>query len=152
MGKGTMGQSGNGTVRRGDRGVALLSLIITLIVMQIMMMVVLPEWSKWNQRQKELELIWRGRQYVQAIEYYYAQHGKYPPSIEALLNHEPRLLRRAYPDPFQGEWELIREIPTNPQSPIRGVRSRDPGKAIIPYQGKEFHNQWEFVFVPQVSQ
>ncbi|MCS7313518.1 MAG: hypothetical protein NZ742_11515, partial [Acidobacteria bacterium] len=66
----------------------------------------------------------------------------------------PRFLRKAYPEPFQGEWQLVCQDPQrscpddNPLSPnpIKGVRSLDPGEAIIVFDRKTRHDAWQFVY------
>ncbi len=115
------------------------------------------------QRAREAELIWRGQQYLQAVESYYAvKHGPQqmlPAKLEYLLR-DPRFpnvvrhLRKQYVDPMTGEdWELI----TDPAERIIGVRSTS---SLEPFQkdgfvkpleklnGKSAYNEWEFVFEP----
>ncbi len=174
----------------GVRGVALAALLITLTIMQIMMALALPQWEAWVQREKELELIWRGEQYAQAIMYYYAKYRAYPPSIDILV--QQHFLRKKYKEPFhpEGKWDILRQgqrvssgksvqsrqqkqkqpsgqrrtrrgpskgtVPTAGElqtiGPIIGVRSLDPGEAIIKYKGGTTHNSWLFVFNPQQLQ
>lgn len=76
-------------------------------------MVAAPSVRTERQREKEEEMIWRGKQYVRAIKLYYRKNGKFPTSIEDLT--EPKMgslryLRQAYKDPMNkedGTWRLI---------------------------------------------
>ena len=66
-----------------------------------------------GKRQKELEMIWRGKQYVRGIKLYYRKLGRFPTSIEDLT--KPKIgtlhfMRKAYKDPMNkedGSWRLI---------------------------------------------
>ena len=89
------------------RGITLLYLLIHLIILHIMLALALPQWDAWVQREKELELIWRGEQYVQAIMYYHLKFHTYPPNIELLV--QQHFLRKKYKDPFdpEGEWNVL---------------------------------------------
>jgi len=55
---------------KNHNGFTLASLIVIISIMMILWAIALPVWEKLNQREKELELIWRGKQYAKAIERY----------------------------------------------------------------------------------
>ena len=85
-----------------DHGYAMAGLLVAIAIMGILMTLVLPHWQAVARRQKEAELIFRGKQYVRAIELYQRQFpGAYPADLDALV--EQRFLRRAYTDPMTGE-------------------------------------------------
>lgn len=61
-------------------------------------------------REREEELIHRGKQYVRAIKLYYKKFGAYPATIEQLEKiNNLRFLRQRYKDPMTGDddWRLI---------------------------------------------
>jgi hypothetical protein len=64
-------------------------------------------------REKELDMIWRGKQYVRAIKLYYHKTGRFPTSLDDLSKPKLgsiRFLRQAYKDPMNkedGSWRLI---------------------------------------------
>jgi type II secretory pathway pseudopilin PulG len=92
----------------GRRGATLIILLVIMTVMAIGLMAAVPLWRTQVQREKEEELIFRGRQVIEAVRLYLARHpGRYPSSLEEL--HEKRCLRRLYEDPMtpSGEWDLI---------------------------------------------
>ncbi|MCS7312943.1 MAG: hypothetical protein NZ742_08545, partial [Acidobacteria bacterium] len=65
---GPKGTPWRGRPRRWAAGIALLSLMLGLVMIEIMAGLALPSWQMWAQRERELELLWRGCQYVWAIQ------------------------------------------------------------------------------------
>ncbi|MFQ5789246.1 MAG: Tfp pilus assembly protein FimT/FimU [Acidobacteriota bacterium] len=97
--------------REHESGYVLLGIIIASVILGIFMAAAVPVWQHVIQREKEEELIWRGRQYVQAIERYQRKFpGAYPPKLEILV--EQKFLRKLYKDPMteDGEWKIIRQL------------------------------------------
>ena len=77
-------------------------LLVAIGVMSILMSAAMPAWRTLVKREKEAELLFRGQQYMRAIDLYQRQFpGAYPTDLEALV--EQRFLRRAYLDPMTGE-------------------------------------------------
>jgi hypothetical protein len=66
-----------------------------------------------GRREKELETIWRGKQYARAVKLFYRKNGRFPGSLDELTKldgHNVRYLRQDYKDPFNkedGSWRLI---------------------------------------------
>jgi|SRR5579859_1049589 len=66
-----------------------------------------------GRRQKEEEMIWRGKQYTRGIKLYYRKFGRFPTSMENLTKPQTgniRFMRQAYADPMNkedGSWRLI---------------------------------------------
>ena len=52
---------------QGNRGYAMAALLVGMSVMAVLMSALLPVWSHMATREKEEELIFRGRQYARAI-------------------------------------------------------------------------------------
>jgi type II secretory pathway pseudopilin PulG len=86
-----------------ESGYAMAALLVSLSVMAIMMTVAMPVWKHDMQREREAELIFRGEQYVRAIQLFQrkAGPGVLPPSIDLLV--EQRFLRKKYKDPITGD-------------------------------------------------
>ncbi len=65
------------------------------------------------QREKEQEMIWRGKQYVRGIKLYYRKMGRFPTSVDDLTKPKLgslRFMRQAYKDPMNkadGSWRFI---------------------------------------------
>lgn len=94
--------------RRGERGYAMAALLVTLAVMSVILGMAMPVWRTVVQREKEEELIFRGRQYARAIQLYQRKFAAaYPASVDVLV--EQRFLRKKYTDPMtkSGEFEII---------------------------------------------
>jgi hypothetical protein len=64
------------------------------------------------QREKEAEMVWRGRQYVRGIRLFYMKTQRFPTSLDDLTKPKTgiRFMRQAYKDPMNnvdGSWRLI---------------------------------------------
>lgn len=95
------GQAGRASSSR-ESGFALAALLVAIAVLSVIMLVALPAWRHQAQREKEIELIFRGEQYARAIGLYQRKlAGAFPPSLEILV--EQKFLRKKYLDPLTGE-------------------------------------------------
>ena len=98
----------------GERGSALMIVMILAAVVAIMLYRELPVAAFEAQREKEQQLIDRGREYTQAVRLYVRRIGSYPPSFDALEDtNRIRFLRRRFKDPFTGKanWRLLHTGP-----------------------------------------
>lgn len=79
------------------------ALLVGMSVMAVLMTVAIPVWRQSVQRDKELELIFRGQQFARAIGLFQkkAGPGVLPPNVELLV--EQRFLRKRYTDPITGQ-------------------------------------------------
>jgi len=111
-----------------ERGYAMAGMLVAIAIMGITMSMLLPSWSTYVQREKEAELIFRGEQYMRAIELYQRQFpGAYPTGVEMLV--EQRFLRRAYLDPMTGsDFQLL--DPTSVTAAVGEVQEVIPGVNI----------------------
>jgi type II secretory pathway pseudopilin PulG len=105
-----------GTMMRGktphsrQRGYVLLVMMLFFAVLAITLTAAAPSIAQSIRREREIELIHRGRQYARAIRLYYRKFGRYPMRLEELENtNNIRFLRKRYKDPMtaSGEWRLI---------------------------------------------
>ena len=103
---------------RGQEGYALSLVVFLLALVVIATVAVAPNVITNGRRDKEEEMIWRGKQYVRGIRLYvryYQTHGgstKFPTSMEDLTKNKVgiRFMRQAYKDPVNpvdGSWRLI---------------------------------------------
>lgn len=102
---------GKGIVKEREAGYTLVAVIFILFVMTIWLSVAMPKVIKQLQRDRELETVERGKQYIRAIQLYYRQFHNFPPSVDALVKtNNIRYLRKKYKDPTTGkdEWKIIR--------------------------------------------
>lgn len=76
-------------------------------------MMVAPNVLTEGKRQKEEEMIWRGKQYVRGIKLFYRKNGRFPQQLDDLTKPKQgslRFMRQAYKDPMNkedGSWRLI---------------------------------------------
>ena len=118
---------------RNARGYTLVALMIGITVMSILIASVLPLASAERQRDREAELIFRGRQYAEGIRTYRRRYGRYPNSLKEMLATRPRTLRKLWKDPMteSDNWGLITTI----GAPIIPV-GRDTGLSGNPKGGR----------------
>jgi len=96
--------------RRGEDGYTLLAVVFLLALVTIWMAAALPKMAKSIQRDRELETMHRGKQYLRAIQLYYRKFHAFPPNVDALVKtNEIRFLRKKYIDPMTGkdDWKPI---------------------------------------------
>jgi len=90
------------TFARGDEGFVMAAMLVAIAVMMIAMTAALPVMTTAARREKETELIFRGKQYARAIGAYQRKYGgASPPSVDALVTD--RLLRKKFKDPITDE-------------------------------------------------
>jgi len=104
--------------RRKDAGYALLMVIFMVASMILVAAVVTPRLLTEGRREKEAELVWRGKQYVRAVKLFYQKNGRYPQTLEELSKPSQtgaHYLRKSYKDPTNaadGKWRLIYVSPS----------------------------------------
>ena len=87
---------------RRERGYAMAALLVAMSVMAVLMSALLPVWSHMATREKEEELIFRGKQYARAIGLFQRKFANTaPPTIDILV--EQRFLRKKYKDPITND-------------------------------------------------
>jgi type II secretory pathway pseudopilin PulG len=97
--------------RPSEEGYILLAVIFMLTILMISLALAAPKMAKQIQRDREVETMHRGKQYMRAIKLYYKKFSAYPPNVDALLKTSNiRYLRKKYIDPTTGkeEWKPIR--------------------------------------------
>ncbi|MFQ6070333.1 MAG: hypothetical protein ACE5LC_07390 [Candidatus Aminicenantales bacterium] len=153
----------------GPKGYTLLILLLAVSVLSIGLLIAVPVWQTQMKREKEEELIFRGKQYVEAIRLFQIKYpGSFPRSLEELL--EEKCIRKLYQDPMtkDGKWNVI--LPyrgvsvkkgTSPQKvliaplnalssienpQIIGVVSSSEKKSVKHYLGQETYDRWLFFY------
>jgi hypothetical protein len=101
------------TVKRGQRGYALLMIMFFLAILVLSMAVATPTVINDLTREKEAEMVWRGKQYVRGVRLYYQKMHRFPTELDDLTKPKTigvRFMRQAYKDPMNtvdGSWRLI---------------------------------------------
>jgi type II secretory pathway pseudopilin PulG len=90
----------------------LLAVIFMLAILILSLSIAAPKIAKEIQRDREIETMHRGKQYIRAIKMYYTKFHAYPPNVDALTKptNGIRFLRKKYVDLTTGkeEWKPIR--------------------------------------------
>lgn len=93
-----------------EEGYLLVAVIFMLAILIISLSVAMPRIRDDIQRDRDVETMHRGKQYVRAIQLYYRKFGAYPPNLDALVKTGGiRFLRKRYIDPITGkdDWKPI---------------------------------------------
>ena len=123
-----------------NRGFTLMELLVVVTIIGILVAIALPAYRQTLQRTKESVLKENLFRLREAIDQYHADQGRYPPTLEDLV--EKGYLRAIPLDPITNRrdtWQLIYEEP-DPDDPnfepgIFDVRSGAPGMDLngVPY-------------------
>jgi len=98
---------------RAERGYALLFAVFLAAILLVSTMAASLSVITDGKREKEKEMIWRGKQYVHAIKLFYRKNGRFPADLDDLSKPKIgsiRFLRQAYKDPMNkadGTWRFI---------------------------------------------
>jgi type II secretory pathway pseudopilin PulG len=118
------------------------ALLVAIAVLTVMLSVAMPVWRHEMQREREAELVFRGEQYVRAIDLFQRKYaGALPPTIDLLVTE--RFLRKKYKDPMveDGEFRIVaagaQQQPGAPQPPGQQGREgtgqgQPPLRATVP--------------------
>ena len=101
----------NARPERGDEGYLLVGAIVAIFIVLLVLSVGAARVARQLQREKEVEAVHRGNEYVRAIRVFYRKNGnRYPTSVDQLMTtNNQRFLRQKYLDPMTGkdDWRLI---------------------------------------------
>ncbi len=103
----------------GEAGYTLVAVVIGMLLLAILIAAVGPALGKIGQRDREMELLFRGRQYARAIGIFQRRFGRYPNTLKELFENSPHSIRKLWKDPICNcpDWQvLILNTPdANPQ-------------------------------------
>lgn len=133
-------------------GIVYPMLLASILILGLAAAGVAELWSTQVQRDKEEELLFRLRQYRQAIAQFRADHNRLPRELTDLLEDRSRLqlrryLRRLYPDPITGkpDWEVKTVTDRTGQvSGITDLNSRSTGTPLksLPDKAAGSYRDW----------
>src|ERR1051325_2609532 len=97
--------------KSSQSGYVLLALMLTMTLILVALAVEAPRIGQQIKREKEEELVHRGKDYAIAVKRFVKKNGgRYPASIEQLENtNHIRFLRKKYVDPMTGDsdWKMV---------------------------------------------
>src|SRR5947209_2401893 len=97
----------------GERGYVLLLVVFMATALLVLAMMIAPNILTEARREKEKEMIWRGKQYARGVKLYFRKMGRFPTSLEDLTKPKVgslRFMRQVYKDPMNqedGSWRFI---------------------------------------------
>jgi type II secretory pathway pseudopilin PulG len=160
---------------RNEAGYTLVAVVIGIAILTILIAAVAPSIATIMKREKEDELIFRGRQYARAIALFQRRYGRFPNELKELYENRPRTIRHLWKDPVCNcDWQPLIQgtpdaLPSNsvmpgappptptPKSvfgpadqpktvgPIIGVRSTIHKEALRQWRGSKFYDEWRFI-------
>jgi type II secretory pathway pseudopilin PulG len=94
---------------RGARGFTVVGVVVAIAILTILIAAVGPTISTIIQRDKETELIFRGKQYARAIVAFQKRYGRYPNELKELSEVKPKSIRKLFREPMCNcdEWQDI---------------------------------------------
>ena len=129
----------------GEAGYTLALVVVMASVLLVTLSEAVLNWQTAVKREREEELIFRGKQYQRALVLWYAHWSRtlgtpqvaYPSTVEALLNtNNKRFLRKEWTDPITDEeWRFIKVGPNNRPllTVLPGTAAAAPGGGRNPY-------------------
>jgi type II secretory pathway pseudopilin PulG len=118
-------------------GFTLVGVVVGIAILTILIAAVAPSVATIVQRDKEIELIFRGKQYARAILAFQRRFGRYPTSLKELEEIKPRSIRQLWKEPMSNSvdgWTVIiagtpdaMPMASGPLPPGGGMPGRGPG-------------------------
>ena len=92
-----------------EQGYVLMVILLLLALLLVSLVAIAPRMATEIRREREEEMVHRGKDYATAVKRYFKKFGRYPTSIEQLENtNNIRFLRRRWTDPTTGkEFRLL---------------------------------------------
>jgi len=143
-------------------------LTFVVFLLAIGLLIATPVLQTEVQREREEELIFRGKQYAEAVRIFVQKNpGRFPANFKDLL--EKKCLRRLYRDPFaaDGQWNVVlttgkvatgketaqevlvapeRALPAIKNPQILGVVSTSTARSVKIWNDQESHDKWLFFY------
>jgi type II secretory pathway pseudopilin PulG len=94
---------------RAAQGYTLVAVVIGMLILSIVIAAVGPALGNIGKRDREQELLFRGKQYARAIGLFQRRYGRYPNTLKELYENNPRTIRQLWKDPMCNcsDWYLL---------------------------------------------
>ena len=114
---------------KSSQGYTMVAIVIGMAVMAILLMGVAPSIATIMKREREQELLFRGKQYARAIALFQRRYGRFPTELKQLYENRPRTIRKLFKDPMCdcSSWQLI--VQGTPDA-IQGNMPGAPGRPV----------------------
>jgi type II secretory pathway pseudopilin PulG len=87
----------------------MVAIVIFIAILTILIAAVGPSIGTIMRREREEELLFRGKQYARAIAHFQRRFGRYPTSLKEMWENNPRTIRKLWKDPMCNcdDWKLL---------------------------------------------
>lgn len=87
----------------------MVAIVIGMAIMAILLMAVAPSIGTIMKREREQELLFRGKQYARAIALFQKRYGRLPNELKELYENRPRTIRHLFKEPMCNcmDWHVI---------------------------------------------
>jgi type II secretory pathway pseudopilin PulG len=92
-----------------EGGYTLVAIVIGMMILAILIMGVAPSVATIMKREREQELLFRGKQYARAIVLFQRRYGRLPNELKELYENRPRTIRKLWKEPMCRcpDWHVI---------------------------------------------
>ncbi len=155
----------NRTILPSEKGFTLLAALFILMIMGIMLGMMGESWSMIMRRDREEELLFRGKQIKSAIERFNNNNPKFGQGIGGVRGLDSlmkdyrtletnRYLRKEWKDPLTGkDWQFLKDpikgiigvASSSDQEPLKKANFTEEFKD---FAGKDKYSAWQFVNLP----
>jgi len=114
-------------------GYTLVAIVIGMMILAILIMGVAPSVATIMKREREQELLFRGKQYARAIVLFQRRYGRLPNELKELYENRPRTIRKLFKDPMCRcpDWHII-YLNTPDALPVGNPGSAGLGSGPVP--------------------
>jgi type II secretory pathway pseudopilin PulG len=93
----------------GEGGYTMVAVVIGMLILAILIMGVAPSIATIMKREREKELLFRGKQYARAIALFQRRYGRFPTELKELYANRPRTIRKLFKEPICNcpDWHVI---------------------------------------------
>ncbi|HEY3173336.1 MAG TPA: type II secretion system protein [Thermoanaerobaculia bacterium] len=104
----------------------MVAVVIFIAILTIVIAAVGPSISTIMRREREEELLFRGKQYARSIALFQRRYGRYPTSLKEMYTNRPRTIRKLWKEPICdcNDWKLL--IQGQPDSTSFADQNVDP--------------------------
>jgi type II secretory pathway pseudopilin PulG len=149
---------------RSAAGFTYIGVLFAVALMGVTLALIATVSSQLQQREKEKQLLFIGKQFMHAIGSYYENPppGKvkqFPKRLEDLVEdnrvaYTQRYLRKIFHDPFtsSNEWGLVKDasngiVGVYSKSVAKPIKVANFGEGFAQFAGKKHYSDWQFVYV-----
>jgi type II secretory pathway pseudopilin PulG len=108
----------------------MVAVVLGMTIMAILLMAVAPSIATIMKREREQELLFRGKQYARAIALFQRRYGRLPNELKELYENRPRTIRHLFKEPMCNcpDWHVIYlNSPEASGSTVPGAGGTGPG-------------------------